>query len=285
MKQSDPTGKPWKKYARIAVIGILAALLAWRANWFDGMDERVLLVFAPVILMLAAKVISLCNGDDGKMSRAYKARFPRNRGFYRLFCALVMIVPVIVVLENGVHEDILVLPLLRRIAEIAWLALLAVSGVTWILTELIRRDFPWGVFRLIERLFWLALLVAGVFLVSRLLVMLVEAYPVFFTAVLYLVIGAALLAAAGVAWRLFNELILVVLIPNREKRASYKREAERKAYEEMEREREHRREWDAAWLSRDYHGVDQRSFEVEVRKTTDGLYVDKEGNKYKERDF
>lgn len=261
-------------------------MFAWRANWFDGMDERALLVFAPVILMLAAKVISLCNGDDGKMSRAYKARFPRNRGFYRLFCVLMMLVPVIVVLENGVHEDVLVLPLLRRIAEIAWVALLAVSGVTWILTELIRRDFPWGIFRLLERLVWAALLVAGTFIGSRFIVMLVEAYPVFFTGLLYLLVAVALFAAAVTAWRLFNELTLIVLIPDKEARERIKREAEHAAYEEMMRERERRREWDAAstdWLNRNYHGVDGEGNRRELRKTSDGLYVDRDGNKYKKR--
>ena len=101
MKQSDPTGKPWKKYVRIAVIGGLAALLAWRANWFDGINARALVVLIPLILTLIAKLISRCKGDEGKMSRAYKEKFPCNRGFYRLFCGLMMLLPFVVVMTEG----------------------------------------------------------------------------------------------------------------------------------------------------------------------------------------
>lgn len=261
-----------------AIAGVLLAL-NWARYALMDIHPMAFVVFSPVIATVIAKIISARHGDEGKMSRAYKKRSPKNKLAFHAFCILAAIIPLLIGLEEADGIGPAFPAALLEVGAYVYLAVLALAGVAWIVSEVVRRDFPWGLFRLIERLVFVFLICVGVYLVATI----VGPYLVYIGMIL---IPAIMIRAVMLLWDLLWEAWLWLRYPDPEKRKAVKREIAQMEWRRMQRERQNQEKWDNArpkdFWGNPYTGRDQDGYVKQLRKTSDGTYVDKDGHEYTE---
>ncbi|MBQ7344710.1 MAG: hypothetical protein IJW45_01430 [Oscillospiraceae bacterium] len=274
-------GIPGWMWVLIVIGGVVAVV--WGRYLLMDVHPMTFVIFSPVILTVVAKIISWAQGDQGKMSREYKKRFPKNRQAYMICCALTCMIPVFVVVDEVMPSGDVLPETVVDIVGYIYLAVLAVAAVVWILTEVIRRDFPWGIFRLIERTVLLFCVCVGAYFVAVLIGNTVGPYVVYVAAIL---VPVLMIIASVMLTKLLGQLIFVIFVPDPEKRKQMRREADREEARRWRRERANWEKWEAAkprnGFFQPYTVRDEDGYRREVRKTSRGTFVDKDGNEYKE---
>lgn len=86
---------------------------------------------------------------DGPMSAEEKNEHIINKCIYCLFCALLVLIISAASFISGANISNKIIDAIA----IIFLVIEAILGIAWILTDLIRSDFPWGIPRVIGRLF------------------------------------------------------------------------------------------------------------------------------------
>ncbi len=248
------------------------------------------LMMAPLFLTAVAKVISSAKGAEGKMSRTYKDEHTRNRRFYRLFCALLLVMPIGFSAQNTFHFDTMfsISTKWENIISAIYLAVVGVCAVGWIVTEVVRKnDFPWGIFRLVERLVYAVLLTAGAYLALTLVFSIFKENPTLGKIFVYGGMIVAVVLFFWLAWMVFwwmVELVLIIFRVDREKRKAIIEEM-KTAFEGSSE----KTEWEEAssrdWLGREYRLYDSWGNSQELRRKSDGTYIDRGGNHYKQETF
>lgn len=248
------------------------------------------LLLAPVVLTAAAKLYSNSKGAEGKMSHAYKNEHTRNKRFYRLFCGLLLIMPIAISAQNAFHFDtfISISTKVENIISVIYLIPLCTCLFGWTLTELIRKnDFPWGIFRLVERLVYAILLAVGTYVVLTLVFSIFKEYPtlgqilgligMFAAFVLFLVL-------ANLVFWWMVELVMIIFGVKYAKRKALIEEW-KTAFESPAP----KTEWEEAsshdWLGREYRKVDSWGNTSDLRRRSDGIFIDRSGNQYKKETF
>lgn len=133
---------------------------------FDVFMEKhgetiVITVFLVILLTVIVSLYSSKKmGAEGPLAKEYMQLFPVNLFFYRSTCLLCTVIPVMAL--TNLEDVPWFTSQMSTIIEYIWIAGLAVCGCGWILTELIRRDFPWGIPRLIIRFGKLVMLFVAV---------------------------------------------------------------------------------------------------------------------------
>ena len=260
-------------------------------HWLRDIPTQAWFIIVPLLPTAVAKFISKLKGAKGKMSREYKDVYEENKRLYIIFSISTVIFPVIVATSENIYSDVKILSdNAERIVGIIWLALTGICGIGWVLTEVIRRDFPWGLFRLIERLFYLALLVAGAFVGTNFLAGLIETYPGFFQAVVLILIPIAFFTISALFFVTVRELFFILLYPDPVKRKAYKDKMDREyAQHQKQKAREDAAELAERWENASITDRSGSSFRHllhgEIRVDKYGQYIDKDGKAYRKEDL
>ncbi len=276
-------GKMKKVFITIGTImGVLFVLNLARYAFMD-VHPIVFAVFSPVIITVIAKFISKGDGDEGKMSKAYKAKFPKNKLAFQLFSVLTGVIPLVIAVEETVQINTVLPAAVVDVGSYVYLVVLALAGLFWAVSEVVRRDFPWGIFRLMERLVILVLVCLGAFLVGKILAMTIGPYLIYIGVIL---IPAMMLAAVMLLWKLLWEGLLLVMYRDPEERRKARLQIARAEARRMYQEQQNEKKWNDAkpkdFWGNPYTARNQDGCIKKVRKTMDGTYVDKDGNEYRE---
>ena len=257
------------------------------------MDERYEgpLMLTLLILLGSTLIASLISGKTGPMSEAYKSNYLINKNLYYAFSGAVLAYFGIDTLHSSIPQELLWPTWVTDVLLVVALALIVVFGIGWIATEVLRRDFPWGIFRVVQRGVSLLFTSFAVFLFLPAIVPFIVDNKTVRLISLYFVLP--LFSIWGL-WQLVGflySLTLTIFIPNKEKREAFIREGERLAAEEREREEKKHREWNNS-VPTDIFGNTYKVEKpggsvVELRKTSSGDYIDKDGNRYRKgyRDY
>ena len=269
----------------VVTLGVVAGAL-FVLNWarFALMDihPMVLVIFSPVIVTVIAKFINNGDEDEGKMSQAYKKKFPKNLMAFRVFCVLAGGISLLIAIDETAEISLVLPEAILEIGEYVYLIILALAGVVWVVSEVVRRDFPWGLFRLVERLASVLLICVGVYLATQVVSMIVGPYIVYVGVILLPLVMAG---AVVILWKMLWEAWLWLMYRDPEERKKVKieivRTEARRAYQELQNQKM----WDNArpkdFWGNPYTARDQDGYIKQVRKTSDGTFVDKDGNEYR----
>ena len=284
-----------KKLNKQAKILILAAILivVWlfASRTVQNLNPVTWLALSPFFLTFGAKIVSCCQGSEGKMSREYKNGFRMNRRFYRIFCGQFMLIAAYIAFQNTTMlYDTILPPWLQRCLEIVFLVFFGLCSVGWLVTEIVRKDFPWGLFRLIERFFYLGVLVATAYMGTDFVVQLVMEYGSFFH-------GIAMIALTVIAFftliqlfvllvNAFFELYLWISVPDKEEREAFKQKCETEEFLRRWKELQIQMRWDNAqktnFWGQQYVAQNEHGSYFKIAKTGEGTYMDQDGKEYRE---
>lgn len=150
--------------------------------------------------------VRISRKNNGQLSSEEKDKYPLNKLFYIISGTCLSLFLVLLFLSKVIDlgrtlEDILVVILG---------GLFIISSLAWILTDLIRNDFPWGIPRVIGRLIRLIIVGCIVALISYLVQKYIGICALFFVLIFCFLVIFLAIQIINIFWPIFGPMLAII---------------------------------------------------------------------------